>query len=377
MKRLLKLLPAATFFAMLFVVMVVGILQEDKTYSAMENRMLQKFPKLSVKRVMKGKFQKKYELYLSDQFLARDLWIKLETASERAFGKTESNGVYFGKNGYLLEKYTEKDFDAKSVDKNIDALVKFVKQASKTADIKVMMVPSKTYTLDCYLPAFAETYNEELFYSKLDKKLPDSVIVPVYDILYKHREEYVFYRTDHHWTTMGAWYGYITYLQSCGKSIKDAEKKKKFKEVSDSFLGTTHSKVNMYTKKDVISIYEPENNMKVIYNLGEKTENTFYQMKYIKEKDKYSIFFGGNQAVLEISGGKKNNRTLLLVKDSFANCIVPFLAEDYEKVVVADMRHLNVDLSVLLNKFKPTDVLVLYNTIQFMQDTEFAIKGLE
>lgn len=152
-------------------------------------------------------------------------------------------------------------------------------------------------------------------------------------------------------------------------------KKKKFKKVSDSFLGTTYSKVNMYTKKDVISIYEPESNMKVIYNLGEKIEDTFYQMKYIEEKDKYSIFFGGNQAVLEISGGEKNNKTLLLIKDSFANCIIPFLAEDYEKIVVVDMRHLNVDLSVLLNKFKPTDVLVLYNTIQFMQDKEFAIKG--
>lgn len=375
MKRLLKLLPAASFFAMLFVVMTAGILQKDKTYSVTENRMLQKFPKFSVKKVIKGKFQKKYERYLSDQFLARDLWVKLETASEKAFGKTDANGVYFGKDGYLLEKYTEKDFSTKRVDKNIDVLVKFVKKASKTADTKVMIVPSKTYTLDCYLPAFAETYNEELFYSKLNKKLPDNTIVPIFDILYRHKEEYIFYRTDHHWTIMGAWYGYAAYLKSYGKSTQDAKKKKKFKKVSDSFLGTTYSKVNMYTKKDVISIYEPESNMKVIYNLGEKIEDTFYQMKYIEEKDKYSIFFGGNQAVLEISGGEKNNKTLLLIKDSFANCIIPFLAEDYEKIVVVDMRHLNVDLSVLLNKFKPTDVLVLYNTIQFMQDKEFAIKG--
>lgn len=375
MKRLLKLLPVAAFFVMLFITMAVGILQEDKTYSAMENRMLQKFPKLSVKRVIKGTFQKKYEQYLSDQFPTRDLWIKLKTASEKAFGKTESNGVYFGKDGYLLEKYTENDFKAKNIDKNIGALVEFVKQALTSSNVKVMMVPSKTYTLDCYLPAFAETYDEKLFYNELNKKLPDSVTVPVYDILYKHRKEDIFYRTDHHWTTMGAWYGYMAYLKSYGKSVKNAKKKKKFKEVSDSFLGTTYSKVNMYTKKDVISIYEPKSEMKVIYNLGEKTEDTFYQMNYIEEKDKYSVFFGGNQAVLEISGGKKNNKTLLVIKDSFANCMVPFLAEDYANVAVADMRHLNVNLSVLLEKFKPTDVLVLYNTIQFMQDTEFAIKG--
>ncbi len=376
MKRLFKLLPVAAFFVMLFGITTIDIVQKDKTYSSVENRMLQKLPKLSTKRIINGKFQKKYELYLSDQFPARDSWVKLQTTSEKAFGKTESNGVYFGKDGYLLEKYTDEDVNIKDTNKNINTLAKFVRQASKSANVKVMMVPSKTYTLDCYLPAFAETYNESLFYSKLEKKIPDNITVPVYDILYKHREENIFYRTDHHWTTIGAWYGYRAYLESCGKSTDIAEKKKKFKKVSDSFLGTTYSKVNMYTKKDDIYIYEPENEINVIYNLGEKTENTFYQIKYIDEKDKYSVFFGGNQAVLEITGENKNKETLLVIKDSFANCMIPFLAEDYEKVVVADLRHINVGLSMLLKKFKPTDVLVLYNTIQFMQDTDFAIKGL-
>lgn len=376
MKRLLKLLPAAVFFVMLFAVMAAGILQKDKTYSPTENRMLQQFPKLSVKRVFNGKFQKKYELYLSDQFPARDSWIKLQTASERASGNTESNGVYFGKDGYLLEKYTEEDLDVKNIDKNINVLAKFVKQALKSSDVKVMMVPSKTYTLENYLPGFAETYDESIFYNKLEKKLPGNALIPVYDILYRHREEDIFYRTDHHWTTLGAWYGYTSYLKSCGKSVDAAQKKKKFKRVSEDFLGTTYSKVNMYTKKDMIDIYEPADKMKIIYNLGEKTDDTFYQMKYITEKDKYSVFFGGNQALLEISGSNKNKKTLLVIKDSFANCLLPFLAEDYGKVVAADLRHLNVGLPVLLKKFKPTDVLVLYNTVQFMQDTEFAGKGL-
>ena len=88
--------------------------------------------------------------------------------------------------------------------------------------------------------------------------------------------------------------------------------------------------------------------MTVVYNLGEKTENTFYQMEFLKKKDKYSVFFGGNQAVLEISGGAKNKKTLLMIKDSFANCMIPFLAEDYEKIIVADMRHLNIGMSMLL-----------------------------
>lgn len=374
MKRFFRLMPALVFFIMLFVVMAAGILQEDKLYSSAENRMLQKFPEFSVKKVRKGTFQKKYETYLSDQFPKRDSWVKFQTAAERAFGKKESNGVYFGKNGYLLEKYTEEDINEKIAKKNINALGKFVKEASQSAEVKVMMVPSKTYTLDNCLPAFAETYDEGVFYDVLERKLPNHVLVPVYDILQEHKKEVVFYKTDHHWTTLGAWYGYISYLKSCGKDIETAKEKKNFTKVSECFLGTTHAKVNMYSQKDEIHIYKPKNKMTVVYNLGEKTEHTFYQKKYLKKKDKYSVFFGGNQAVLEISGGAKNKETLLMIKDSFANCFIPFLAEDYEKVVVADMRHLNVGMEMLLRKYRPTDVLVLYNTIQFMQDKEFAVK---
>lgn len=374
MKLFFRLVPSLVFFAMILAIMAVGIVQKDKTYSSAENRMLQEFPKLSVKRLLNGKFQKKYETYLSDQFPQRDLWVKFQTTAERVFGKKESNGVYFGKDGFLLEKYTKEEFDKKLVNKNVRALGKFVKRASKSAEVKVMMVPSKTYTLDNYLPAFAETYDEAIFYNQLEKELPESVLVPVCDMMQNHKKEYIYYKTDHHWTTFGAWYGYVSYLESCKKDGKIAEPKKDLEEVSDNFLGTTYSKVNIYSQKDKIYIYEPKHEMKVVYNLGEKTGKTFYEKKYLKKKDKYSVFFGGNQAVLEISGGAKKEETLLVIKDSFANCMIPFLAEDYGKVVVADMRHLNIGMSMLLNKYKPTDVLVLYNTIQFMQNKEFSIK---
>ena len=245
MKRFFKLMPALALLIMLMAIMFTGIIKEDNTYSSAENRMLQTFPKLSAKRILNGKFQKKYETYLSDQFPKRDLWVKFQTKTEMTLGKKESNGVYFGKDGYLLEKYTKEDIDPKLTKKNIRALKDFVQQASKSANVKVMMVPSKTYTLDIYMPAFAETYDENIFYNKLEKNLPENVIVPVYDLLHKHNKDYIFYRTDHHWTTLGAWYGYTAYLDSYGNNIQDAGHKKKFEKVSSNFLGTTHSKVNI------------------------------------------------------------------------------------------------------------------------------------
>lgn len=378
LKKIAGLFPFVFLVIMLLGFFISGVLLPDKTYSSSENRQLQAFPKLSLKRIMNGKFQKKYETYLSDQFPARDGWIMVRTEAELLMGKRESNGIYFGKDGYLLEKYTEEDFDSIQLKENRRALVKFVKKAQKKYRVKVMLVPSKTKVLSDYLPPFAVNYDEQEFYEDIKERLPEGVLVFVEDELSGHKDEEIYYHTDHHWTTLGAWYGYRAYRRACGTEsvpgLISPDKKKDFEVISSDFLGTSQSKVNMPVKPDKIEIYRPKRDMQVDYNMGEKTENTFYDESFISEKDKYSVFFGGNQAVLEITGGVENGETLLIIKDSFANCMIPFLAEDYERVVVADLRQLNVEKNVLTDMFEPTEVLVLYNTVQFMQDKEFAIK---
>lgn len=344
MKKYNRIFPGMAFFLIMYAIAVLGIVQEDRTYSSSENRMLQTLPRISKKRVLKGKFQKKYETYLSDQFPARDSWIKVKSAAERLAGKTESNNVYFGKHHYLLEKYTQKDFDKKQGKKNIQALKEFAEkllqgeEKDSMVNVKVMMVPSKTDILKKELPAFAESYDETIFYEKLEKELPKGVLVPVKEALEKHGKEYIYYRNDHHWTTLGAWYGYEAYLQACDdlgmerlgtewednvkteENLKEQEevqetvdkkeniilkKKRALKSVSKNFLGTTYSKVNMYSEMDETFIYEPEGEFSVIYNLGEKTTDSFYEWEYLKKKDQYSVFSGGNQGVLEITRGKE------------------------------------------------------------------------
>lgn len=132
--------------------------------------------------------------------------------------------------------------------------------------------------------------------------------------------------------------------------------------------------INYARQADKIEIYEPADKLRVVYNMGEKKTKTLYDFSFLKTADQYSVFTGGNQAVLEITGGIKNGKTLLLIKDSFANSILPFLAEDYEKLVVVDLRQLNVSGDRLLEMFSPTDILILYNSAQFAQDKEFEIK---
>lgn len=375
MIRIFKRLPGVIFMVLLLGLAGKEALSHQRTYSPVEKRELQTRPEISIKKVLDGRFQKKYESYLRDQFPGRDHWVSFQTDMELFMGKNEIHNVYIGKNHYLLEHYTEKEFDPQQISKNLQALEKFVGKTKQNADVHVMMVPTKSWVLREKLPAFAPHYKEQKFYDALQQKLEkEDVLISVEPVLDAHKEEEIYYRTDHHWTTLGAWYAYEQYTKAVGGDLQRAQGKKKFRCISKDFYGTTYAKINYARQADKIEIYEPADKLRVVYNMGEKKTKTLYDFSFLKTADQYSVFTGGNQAVLEITGGIKNGKTLLLIKDSFANSILPFLAEDYEKLVVVDLRQLNVSGDRLLEMFSPTDILILYNSAQFAQDKEFEIK---
>ena len=375
MIRIFKRLPGVIFMVLLLGLAGKEALSHQRTYSPVEKRELQTRPEISITKVLDGRFQKKYESYLRDQFPGRDHWVSFQTDMELFMGKNEIHNVYIGKNHYLLEHYTEKEFDPQQISKNLQALEKFVGKAKQNADVHVMMVPTKSWILREKLPAFAPHYKEQKFYDALQQKLEkEDVLISVEPVLDAHKEEEIYYRTDHHWTTLGAWYAYEQYTKAVGGDLQRAQGKKKFRCISKDFYGTTYAKINYARQADKIEIYEPEDKLRVVYNMGEKKTKTLYDVSFLKTADQYSVFTGGNQAVLEITGGIKNGKTLLLIKDSFANSILPFLAEDYEKLVVVDLRQLNVSGDRLLEMFSPTDIRILYNSAQFAQDKEFEIK---
>ena len=375
MIRIFKRLPGVIFMVLLLGLAGKEALSHQRTYSPVEKRELQTRPEISITKVLDGRFQKKYESYLRDQFPGRDHWVSFQTDMELFMGKNEIHNVYIGKNHYLLEHYTEKEFDPQQISKNLQALEKFVGKAKQNADVHVMMVPTKSWKLREKLPAFAPHYKEQKFYDALQQKLEkEDVLISVEPVLDAHKEEEIYYRTDHHWTTLGAWYAYEQYTKAVGGDLQRAQGKKKFRCISKDFYGTTYAKINYARQADKIEIYEPADKLRVVYNMGEKKTKTLYDVSFLKTADQYSVFTGGNQAVLEITGGIKNGKTLLLIKDSFANSILPFLAEDSEKLVVVDLRQLNVSGDRLLEMFSPTDILILYNSAQFAQDKEFEIK---
>ncbi len=370
-------LHSILFVAMIMIILggtsVYMRLTPDETYSSQERRMLSKRPKLKKRRIYNGKFQRDYEIYLSEQFPGRSKWVTLQTQLNRLLGRKDANGVYFGKDGYLLEKYQEQDFDWKKVKKDIRRVSKFLHDYPQA---KVMFVPTKSYVLLDKLPPFAPQSGEEQFYQYIDQTFSDSQQISVRNELDAHAKEYIYYRTDHHWTTLGAYYAYEKWAEYMGVQAVRLEEFQ-LTDVTESFWGTTFAKVRTGGAADTITLFEKISGQKfnLDYNMGEFQSDSFYDLSKAKGDDPYSVFFGGNQAMVDIRTSKwkeGKGKTLFILKDSFGNCFAPFLANHYDRVIVLDLRNVNVPVRALLTSYPADDILIIYNSVQFMENKDIS-----
>lgn len=370
-KRFGTVSVCCVFLVLLFGLTAAGLLKKDKEFSENENRYLEKKPEFSLTSLYKGEYTKKYEAYITDQFVCRDSWIGLKTRMERAALKRDVNGVFFAEDGYLIEKHEETDIDKKQERKNINRLSRFVKETSErlgTGGVKVLLVPTASDILRDKLPAHAPGFDQGRLLHQVKSKMPDNFI-DIEQSLKKHKEDYIYYRTDHHWTTLGAYYAYEEWAHESGLTPFH-QGAFQIKKVTDKFYGTLFSKVNIKVHPDDINIYIPNQpyKYKLDYNMGKWTSNTLYDEKKLKEKDKYSVFLGGNNPIVRIDTDIQNNRKLLVIKDSFAHSFVPFAVNHFEQTYMVDFRYFKQGMKQFIAENKITDVLVLYNTYNFATD---------
>ena len=373
--RKMKLAMLIVFCVMLFGGTVVSFVLPDREFSDVENRELAKKPKITAKRILSGEYQKEYDTYLSDQFFFRDKWVDLAVREQIALGKKDFNGVYLGKNNYLLEKYEKADFDSGQIKENETYLTTFLNETEKRygrKHVRAMFVPSKTTALTNALPAYADTIDWQSMIRDLQTKVDEPNLI--YDLtktMQSHNEEYIYYRTDHHWTSLGAYYAYRAWALQTGRKAKDLSD---FKRVSvfDDFYGTTYNKIHAGGAADVVEKFESKNPVKtkVVFDDEEKTYSSLYFPNEAKKGfNRYQYFMKKNSFQVEITTKAHTGKTLLLVKDSFANCFVPFLTEHFDKIIMIDYRYGKMAMGNLLSSNSDiTDVLVLYNTEKFLQN---------
>lgn len=361
------------FLVLLFGITIAGFFVPDKERSENENRALAQKPKFTLASLFaknsEERFTTQYEKYITDQFIARDTWIGIKTQSEKLLGKTDINGVYFAEDGYLITKTDAADVKVEQEEKNIARLESFVARYEEllgTGKVSVMLVPTAADILAGKLPAFTTDYDQEALLARLEASL-GAAWVDVREKLLEHSEEYLYYRTDHHWTALGAYYAYQAWAEKQGLPVRDLTD---YAESigSEEFYGTLYSKVNLPMQADTVMLYDDGKKYRVEYDNSKKYVASLFAKERLLEKDKYMVYLDGNHAMVDILGENKNGKKLLVIKDSYAHAFLPFLAQDYERIIMLDFRYSQMPVSSLVKNYGITDVLFLYNATNFIAD---------
>lgn len=373
MKRMIyQKLVSCFVTGIILIGMVVFLLLPKKTFSEQENQELERFPKFSKEAVLDGSFIEGLEAYLCDHFPLRNSFLNIKTQFEKLLGKKEINEVYLAKDGYLIEKYKEPVNNEKVI-----RVFNSFANSLQTAECYVMLAPTAITIYQDKLPVFVDGSRQEENRQYLMEQM-NTKVIDIGGILKEHASEYpLYYRLDHHWTGYGAYFAYRVFCEELGLPARELEEYQ-ISEITKEFKGTIYSKVCDFSAKgDTITLFQlPEQKLKVTYVDTEEVTDSLYELEYLDKKDKYSLFLNNIHPLVEIENLEiQSQEELVIVKDSYANCFVPFLTEYYRKIYVVDTRYYRLPISTFINENPAIkNVLILYNMNTI--DTDLGVGGI-
>lgn len=344
------------------------LLLPKKDFSEKENRKLAQFPALSWSALADGSAARDTESFFADQFTGRDFWISVNLKFRRLLGQKENGGVYIGKKKTLFLIPSRPNETA--LEKNLAAMEAFAAENPKV-NTYVAVVPNAVTVLSEKLPAFAPVPDQAAQLKRVAEGVPSGTFLDVTPSLLAHKDEYLYYRTDHHWTSLGAKYAFDAMAE--GMELTPAENYDVY-PVSTTFTGTLASKSGRFKTQDTVEIYVPQNDVQynVTYVDNQEKSAVMYHKEALEGKDHYTVFFGGNYGRVDINTTAGTGRRLLLFKDSYANCMIQFLYSCFDEIVMVDPRYYYDSAAPLIAQHGITDVLYLYNCDTFMTDTSLA-----
>ncbi len=377
--RLSDIISVAGLLVIIYGFAVSMILAPDKTFSEDENRALQTFPGFSLETVTNGKFAEKISKYCADQMPLRSLFIDVKAAAETLLGKGENNNVIIGSDGYIISKSDYTDFT--KANKNLDAIKEFVD--SNEAQLRVAIAGRSQDVLFRYMPErYPAREISDAAFAGVTNGLDGAVQINLLEPLRLRADEgeYVYYRTDHHWTTLGAYYAYVEIIESYGIEPYPLEYFTR-EAASEEFFGTTWSKAGMkWINPDTIEFFRfPGDEAFVTEIIDSETSFAgFYDRSYLEKKDKYSSFIGGNSGRVRITAPNGEDReTLVLIKDSFGHSLAPFLAMHFD-LDILDLRYFTEkSVSDVIAESGADKVLIMYNLDSILSDDTLVQLNIE
>jgi len=371
MNQKTNLITVISFCLVLFVLSALFVLMPDRDFSQQENRALQEMPALTAENFFSGAFAKDINVYFADQFPFRDGLVKIKSASELAFVKLENNGVLYHSDqlavkdfrAYKSRLHIAEDTDRIFLETVQAQLELYDEFASKLSVPLVTVLPPRTIDVADDVFIYNRPDGDAVF-DLMNECLSDKCgyidMLSILRALYQDGE-YVIYRTDHHWTTLGAYRAYCEVMKQLNREsaiipIESFE----IKQVRD-FSGTTAARANFpIYQKDVLELWHLPDDQAYSVIADEKDLGGFYSLSYLDSSDKYSVFLDGTHNTTHITKQGETRETLLIAKDSFANSLIPFLAREFD--IVAVNLHTNTNVSALAEQYSAAAVLVVYNT---------------
>lgn len=348
---------------------ILTVAQGHHEFSENENRYLTQFPSLQMSAVLSGETQENITDAFNDQFPRRDFWTSSSTQVKKLLGFQDIGGVYLGEDHYYFEKIMNQDISQTNYFQNL-RFVNHLAAAEPEAQVTAMLVPSPGTVLFDLLPSHATLYDADTMYREAEDLLQGVTLLDLRERMLQIRDtvgDLLYYRTDHHWNQYGAYVGYCAYSEMLGRTPDDYDDFG-IAFVSDSFYGTLYSKVlDSAAVPDEISapIILPE----VTTTCDGKEMDGIYVDEKAETKDKYAVYFGGNFGEVKMQlRSPQTEEKLLVIKDSFANSMVPFLLQDYEEIRMLDMRYFKGSVSEYLEEYQADEILVLYELSNFAQD---------
>lgn len=365
---------ALIFLAFIGAFFILNLVLPDRQFSEQENRYLQMRPEFSFKSLFSGDYTSKFETYTTDQFTFRDEWITLKAASELALGKQENNDVHLCENGTLIEGFKRPENSV--LDSNMSALNSLV--GNTDAKVYFALIPDKSDLYSSLLPKNAPNDSEKEVIDYCYGQ-SNATNVDMYSALSAHKDEYIFYRTDHHWTSLGAYYGLSALAESMGLPCPALDSYTDRHVVSEEFYGTTWSSSGFsWVDPDTMETFvnAPEGLKVTSYPQGSPVEGKLYDFSFLEKKDKYSMFMGGNCPMHVIETGNEDKPSLLILRDSYMDSLIPFLLDDFSEIHVLDLRYYRASLKAYIEQNNFDNVLVCYSVSNFCSDSNIFLLGM-